>query len=280
MRSNFYQILRDYQTVRVWELRLERAQRNLEHALEREDPLDIANARIDVPATEASMLRARRAIDTSLDQLKKLIGMDVRDELDVERGFDFTVTPVTVDEDIAFCFRNHEEILNLGLEIKKLEDTALVKREARLPEVKLSGTATQDSEERMDLQAEPTYKVGLSLAWELGRKTDQAQYRKADYDVLARKLGLESLKQEMVRQLRDLARKLDETAKLIGLQDQRITVGERQVELYRDRWENGEIDILEYVRSQNDLENSRIELINLKTTYMERLAEYLFTTGK
>ena len=48
----------------------------------------------------------------------------------------------------------------------------------------------------------------------------------------------------------------------------------------KDRWENGEIDILEYIRSQNGLEDSRVQLINLKTSYMELLAEYLFEVGK
>ena len=59
-----------------------------------------------------------------------------------------------------------------------------------------------------------------------------------------------------------------------------MKLGEGRAEIYADRWENGEIDILEYIRSQNDLENSRIELIRLKTTYMELVGAYQFTTGR
>ena len=44
--------------------------------------------------------------------------------------------------------------------------------------------------------------------------------------------------------------------------------------------ENGEIDILEFQRSQTNYEDSRIDLINLKTTYMERLAEYTYEIGR
>ena len=75
----------------------------------------------------------------------------------------------------------------------------------------------------------------------------------------------------------DLARRLDESARLIDLQDKRVELGVRLAEIYRDRWENGEIDILEYVRSQNDLENSKIQLVNLKSSYMALLAQYQFT---
>ena len=57
-------------------------------------------------------------------------------------------------------------------------------------------------------------------------------------------------------------------------------MAETRLELYDDRWQNGEIDILEFIRSQNDLESSRIQLINLQTTYMELLGEYDFTVGR
>ncbi|MBQ9445335.1 MAG: TolC family protein, partial [Victivallales bacterium] len=54
----------------------------------------------------------------------------------------------------------------------------------------------------------------------------------------------------------------------------------RQVELYRDTWENGEIDILELVRTQTDLENSYVDLSDSKINYLELLANYMFLIGK
>jgi len=38
--------------------------------------------------------------------------------------------------------------------------------------------------------------------------------------------------------------------------------------------------ILEFIRSQNDLENNRIQLINQRTTYLDLLGEYMFAVGK
>ena len=64
------------------------------------------------------------------------------------------------------------------------------------------------------------------------------------------------------------------------LQGERVALEAHRVALYADRWENGEIDILEYIRSQNDLENNKIQLINHKTTYMELLSEYRFESGR
>ena len=52
------------------------------------------------------------------------------------------------------------------------------------------------------------------------------------------------------------------------------------MDLYQDRWENGEIGILEYVRSQNELENAGTQLILQKTSHMELLAQYTFAVGR
>ena len=88
------------------------------------------------------------------------------------------------------------------------------------------------------------------------------------------------LVQTRVSQIRNLARSQNETERAVALQEQRVKFGEWQVELYSDRWENGEIIILELIRSQNDLENSKVQVVNQKTTYMELLAEYRFAVGR
>lgn len=73
---------------------------------------------------------------------------------------------------------------------------------------------------------------------------------------------------------------MEETLQLVRLQQQKLRVAERRSELYQDRWENGEIGILEHIRSQNELENSRILLITYQTNYMELLGEYDFEVGR
>ena len=50
--------------------------------------------------------------------------------------------------------------------------------------------------------------------------------------------------------------------------------------IYQDRWENGEIDIVEYIRSQNSVEDARVTLINDQMTYLDVLARYHNLTGR
>lgn len=280
VRRAFYAILRDYRTVRIWDLREDRARRNLEHAQERDNPLDIANAELELPDIQASLLRAKRAIDTSIDNLKLLIGMPLDNAFEIERDFTFSEQEINIEADLAYCFENHEDILNRRLELAKLEADAEVKRGEILPEVKVTGSASQGSEDGIDFGADPEYSVGLSLNWALGEQADRARSQQALNNIIAQQISLEQVREDRAKVIRELGRRLAETADQIRLQDQRVTFGVRLVELYRDRWENGDTDILEYVRSQNNLENSRIQLVNLKTTYQDILSEYLFAVGR
>lgn len=280
VKSAFFRIIRNYQTVRIWEIRLDRARKNLQHAIERENPLDIATARLEVPEVQASLLRAQQAIESSLDDLKQLIGMDVSAKLEVSRDFDFREHVVDVPADIAHCYENHEEILNEGLELRKLERQAKIRKPRSWPKVTVSGEASQGSDEGIDFEGDTEFSANLSLSWRWWSQVERRRYRRDMNSIRSKLVEVSNLMEAKAKRIRSIGRTLAETAKLVRLQEDRVKFGERRVDLYRDRWENGEIDILEYIRSQNDLENSRIQLINLKTAYMERLGEYFFTVGK
>jgi len=280
VKRNFYRLIRNKQTLRINQMRLERARKNLEHAVERQRPLDIATARTEVPENEAAVLRAERLIASSLDELKELIGMEMLFALSLDTTFAFAESEFDISDDIIFCYANHEDILNAELQKKKLENELPVRRARRLPKVTLSGTATQDSEDGVNLSGDSEGRVGLALSWELGGVTERLNAERLTNDVRSKQIDILDLKQGKVRSIRDLGRRLEETLQLIRLQEQKITVAELRSELYADRWENGEIDILEYIRSQNDLENSRIALINHQTSYMELVGEYDFTVGR
>jgi outer membrane protein TolC len=280
VKRAFYRVIQAFQTERIAEMRLERARTTLEHAAQRDNLLDLAAAKLEAPDAESARLQAQRATESALDELKTVIGMDVATPLNVRRELDFRPREVNPAADLRHCLANHEDLLNKRLEFRKLEMDETVRRAKTLPQVKLRGGVSQGSEEAMDFGADPEFTAGLSLAWTWISRPERAALRKALKDLEAKRLEIEILAQEKERGLRDLVRRLDETLQLIAIQEERVKLAEWSLALYRDRWENGEIGILEYLRSQNNLENSRIQLLNLRTTYMDRLSEYLFTAGK
>jgi len=280
VKRSFYSLIQNYQTLRINEMRLERAKKNLEHAIERQRPLDIETARIEVPESEAGVLRAKRQIQSSLDSLKELIGMDVAGELEVDTTFTFAVRDLQLESDLDFSLQNHEDILNAELQRRQRENEYPVQRMRQWPTLTLSAATEQEGDEGMNLAGDPEMTLGVGLAWDLGGRTERLKTRRLAKQIASEEIGIEDLKQAKVKSLRDLARRISETQRLVELQEVKIKVADRRSELYADRWQNGDIDILEYIRSQNDLENSRIQLINLQTTYMDLLGEYEFNVGR
>ena len=169
-----------------------------------------------------------------------------------------------------------QEIVNALLEKKKAENTAYAAQRKILPKLTLSGSMSQTPGATDDTDQS----VSLSLSWDIWARAERAKHKTAQNTIRSKQLEVRVLQLAREREVRNLGRRLDESAELVRLQQEQVKLGEGRAEIYADRWENGEIDILEYIRSQNDLENSRIELIRLKTAYMELVGEHQFTTGR
>lgn len=281
VKQRFYQIIREIQSLSIQERRLERAKKNLEAAELREKPLNIITARIQIPDNELAVTRAKRNIQTSLDTLKELIGYSVDKPLTISEQFDFSIHHLNPEDDLDYALTHHEEFLNNKLNLKKLSWDAQINKTHLLPDVVLRASHSDDNiGDSINLDGDDVQTFGVNLKWQIGRRTDRAAYRKTLNNIKGNETDYFILLQGKKRRISELYKRLLENARSIELQEQKLKFVQKQVDLYNDRWENGEIDILEYVRSQNDLENNRVEMINLKTRYMELLAEYQFEAGK
>ncbi len=281
VKAAFYRIIRDLQSLPVQQRRLERARKNLEQAIEREKPLDINTARIEIPASELAVLAAQRALATGLDNLKVVIGMPVTEELGIDESFEFRLAQTDVTTDLEYAAAHDEEFLNNRLENVKRKQRADIARTKVWPEVVLAVERQKASDPPgYELDGDGELILSLGLAWDWGRRGEKARLTQAVNAIRQNETDYFIITQAKTQRLRELERQLQETASSVELQQQRVELMGRQVELFNDRWENGEIDILEVIRSQTDLENSKVELISLKAAYMERLAEYEFAAGR
>jgi len=281
VKRQFYRVIREVQSLSIQERRLERAKKNLEHARERERPLDITTAEIEVPDNQLQVIRRERSIQAAEDALKELMGMEIEEALALDLDFNFALTQVEVREDIRYATENQEDFVNNRLAREKIDTDIILQRRQIWPDVTLSAEHRAHSEtDAVNLRGEDEQRYALAFSWPIGSRRDFAEYRKEKNNLQRNELDYFSLKQAKVRTLLDLSRRLAEVEQSIELQENRLDLVEFQVELFQDRWENGEIDILELVRSQNTLEDTKVELVNLKVQYLELLAEYFFEVGR
>ncbi len=278
VRKQYFVVVGDLHSMHILKQKLAIAKRNLEHAVLREDPLDITNAKIEIPETELEILTAERNIAGNIDELKLLIGMPVNTPLRLDKTFTFTRMAYDLETDVRFALENDETLINHRLELRKLERNAEITRYGLLPEVSVS--ATHETRHSEDAQTDHDQRVAISMAWEIGRNTDKSEHLKTENRIRKHEVNAFVLEQEKQFKLYEMDRTIRNKDASIRLQEQRNDLVARQVELYKDRWENGEKDIIELVRSQNQLEASRVTLVTLQMEYLSLLAEYRFEIGK
>ncbi|MGA0333710.1 MAG: TolC family protein [Kiritimatiellia bacterium] len=274
---DYYAVLRSRLTLKLREQQLEGAKRNLEHAMIKEDPLDIATAKLRIPESELDVISSKREIANGRLSLTQRIGLPVIQPVNVDTQLIFRTEQIQIEQDLVHALENHEDILNarLDVELRRMENQ--VARSRRLPELRAEVTLEEvDNPDNndSDIRAE----LVLDLPW-LDRK-DRAEARQRANDLRQAEIALFEAQQNVEQQIKSLAVRLMEAERSVELQVERVAVLEQQFRLYQDRWENGEINILEFVRSQNDLENARVRLVAEQTRYLELLAEYDFNTGK
>jgi len=274
---DYYNVLRSRLTLKVREQQLEGAERNVEHAKIKEDPLDIATAKLRVPESELNVISARGQIANGRLALTQRIGLPISQPVNVTTQLVFKAETLNVNQDVVMALENHEEILNARLELELQQMESQVARTRRFPELRAEVSFEEvdnPGSNESDIRAE----LVLDLPW-LDRK-DRAEARRRENDVKKAQLALYETQVQVEQQIKSTAVRIIEAERSVELHRERVVVLERQYRLYQDRWDNGEIGILEFVRSQNDLENSRVQLVTEQTRYLELRAEYDFHIGK
>ena len=278
---SFYSLIRATKSLDISLRRLETSKKNLEMAIAREDPLDISSAKINVPRDEISVIADRVRLKNQLDSLQVLMGLPPEEGFEVQTNFEFSLAEPNAREDIKYAQQNSEDFLNLELSRIKLERELEDRDEKNSADVSLfvKHSFENDTDDNINLRGDEDTSVGVNLSWRIGNRAEIAQLKIAKNNLRENTLDYKILYNDRLQSLRRLERALYELNTSITVQEQEIKFNEEQVELYKDRWESGKMAILEYLRSQNRLEDSRIRLINLQTNYMETLQNYLFDTG-
>lgn len=277
----YYTIILAQQSLLVKRRALENAKHTLALTREREKPLDILTAEIRIPANELSVNTALRTIKNGLDSLKKLMGMPVEEPFDITGDFDFKVVTPDLQKDLEYARDNLESIINNRLTRKKLTLQSQIYQSKNSPTLSLAATHYQyGNNDSFNFNGTDEQIFSLNLSWNLGLRAEAANLAATQNKLQSNQNSFFSLNQALTADLTSYHRRLLESADAVRLQESLCDFQKRKEELYRDKWENGEIDILELVRTQTDLEDSFVELITKKITYLELQAYYDYTRAK
>lgn len=278
----YYRIVRQSYTRDIQAKRLDAAIKTLEHAKVREEPIDIANAQVEVPDREIALDRAERELNSGIDNLKLTMGLDQDIELKLNTSFEYQERSIDT-EVYEKAEENRASIIKLHLDIERQKQKIKIAKERILPDLNLdfSVSDTRDAQGGSYRFSSPIdNRLGLSLDWPLMSRSDRLKAKREEFDMKNFEVQLFQSRQDLKKKLRDLIAEIKETARSIQLQEQALAASELRLNLFKDRWENGEISILEYIRSQNTYRNRQVQIIQQKTEYMSLLAEYDYLVGE
>jgi outer membrane protein TolC len=192
VQQRYHDVIRARQTLVSHRLSLEQARRNLQLATAREEPLDIATAQVEVPQSEAAVLRGERAVLTALDRLKETIGMPLEAPLATVEDLPFAPVAIDMPADLAWCLEHHEDVLNQRLKIRTLrhERTRLIEDE--WPDVTL---AVRRSRPLTDgLEGDEEERVTLRAEWALGGIAERSRVAIQNNAILDARIELQQIR--------------------------------------------------------------------------------------
>jgi|SaaInlStandDraft_1057018.scaffolds.fasta_scaffold12711_2 outer membrane protein TolC len=280
VRELYYDIEEKRQTLKIQELRLERAKKNLEHAVEKDEPMDIAIAKLEVPRNEISLLRSRMNLSTDLDSLRVLLGLPLETEIDIPPLILPKPGEVDLTSDLKIMLDKHEDIINANLDLAHQKRQVKSRQWGLTPSLTLSASLNHSGEGPLSEMEQDEKSVGLDLSWPLGIRQEWHQLRSAKLELRDQELALARIRLEKSGSLRRLHRNILEAMESLHLQEQTVKLEQFRVELYRDRWQEGQINILEMVRSEGDLENSKVNLVSRRLQYIRSVENYHFAVGR
>jgi outer membrane protein TolC len=280
VRKLYYDIEEKRQTLKIQELRLERAKKNLEHALEKDEPMDIAIAKLEVPRNEISLLRSRMNLSTDLESLRVILGLPLETQISVPPLELPKPGEVDLPSDLNVMLHQHEDILNSQLDLAHQKRLVRIRKWELTPSLSLSASINHSGEGPLTEMEQDEKSVGLDLSWPLGIRQEWNRMKSARLELRNQELALARERLEKSANLRRLHRNILEAIEALHLQEETVKLENFRVKLYRDRWQEGQINILEMVRSEGDFENSKVDLISRRLRYIRSVEDYHFAVGR
>jgi outer membrane protein TolC len=269
-------------------------------------PLDLLQAEAEVAQRRENLIRAKTAAGDAEDRLRRLI-MDPADASFWQVRLEPTDEPefgsVLPDED-AVALRTFDERYDLARARKDLQNiTTSVEflNNQKLPDVRfetsyrgngLGGTRFLRTGEfpgsivgttrrsygsvlgQMFDSTYPTWSVGLTVSYSLGRSFEEAGFARAQVERRQAAKRIESLQLEIAQTLRQAVRQVHSTAERIGAARAGATVARQRLDVEQRRYEVGLSTSFLVTQAQRDLLQAEVNLLQATLDHQSALVSF------
>lgn len=242
---------------------------------------DILDIELEKLKVESSIIQTENSENIQILDLKNKIGLSQETEIVLENTLDWDLmSDVDYDKDLERALADNSQIqmAKINQELEKSKE--VISRAEVLPTVALQGTYGNTSYyDSFDDSIDPDeydWTVGVSFSWNVfsfgknldGIKVAQNSTKQKEYDVTTAKENIELALKSAYLNLVHLEKQIDISKKAIER-------SESNYDLQKKKYENQMITSIEFLEAENNLRNSKFNLIDVRMSFYYTYNKYL-----
>ena len=269
-------------------------------------PLDLVQAEAEVAARRENLIRAKTAAEDAEDALRRLI-VDPNDasfwqvRIEPEEEPSVVGTPPDVDAAVAIALNERFDLARAGHDLDNAKTTVDFLQNQRLPDVRLetsyrgnglSGTqflrtggfpgavtGVRDlgfgsALGQVFSNDYPTWSVGLTVSYPLGRSFEAASLARADVERRQAAERIASLRLQAAETVRRAGRQIQSSAERVGAARAAATLAQQRLEAEQRRYQVGLSTTFLVTQAQRDLLQARVNLLQTTLDYESALVNF------
>jgi outer membrane protein TolC len=250
--------------------------------------MEILNAEFGVASRERELIDAERAVSDQSDLLRQLLQLDRTGELVIAETPSKAHYEVSEQDQIRLALELRPEIRELKRNLELLELQARVSHNRTLPDVTLSasaaaiglaGTYSKDMD-RLASGEYPNWSVGLALAFPLGNRAAENEYRKNRLKAEQASLRLRNQQELVSNEVRAAVRAVAANYKQLEVAERGRAFAEERFKAFVRKAEVGLATNKDVLDVEHDLATARNNQIKAQTAYANAITQLWRVTGE
>ena len=233
---------------------------------------ELYQAELNLTSSRSTVQNNQVAMENSLDDFKRLIGMPISEEISVVAEVTQEPVEVNLDKAIEFALKNRQELRQRRINIQSAK--ANLTRSSAVNEfrgdINLSYGIFGNDEEFSRLYDKPTENQRVSLSLEIplydwGER--KSRIRAAEVSVESSNLSLEEEKTGIIIDIRKAYRNLENQVIQIEIAQQNVRTAQLTYDINLERYENGDLTSMDLNQFQTQLSAKKIGLVEALINY-------------
>ena len=229
-------------------------------------------AELDLTSSRSQVQNSKVALANSLDELKRLLGIPLSEEIDVVANVSLDSVDVDMQKAIDHGLQNRLELRQRDIDMNIAK--ANLVRSAATNEFKgnislVYGIIGND-EKIANIYEVPTQNQNIRVSleipiWDWGEQT--SRIKAAEASIKGSKLSLAEEKKDIIIGIRQAFRNFENQAIQIDLADQNVKIAQLTYDINLERYKNGDLTSMDLNLFQNQLSSKKIGQVNAQINY-------------